>query len=301
MTECVAGVIEDGQGSERAVGSGSDSRFVELQPGLCVALSSADSVNATSTTRRFPGDRDFIHFNCQLGGRFEARIRERSLQLATGELSMGFSDGEIFHIRHCREFSSAAVMVSPDLLHVLVGDYLPKAVHSQRLEFFVHQARPNRRVLLAGMRIAHAIQEEPCPRLLLHSATLDFLYWHLRVFDPDAGQVAVSARERKQLAVAKELLLSDLSSPPTIAELARKVGLNQCTLKRGFKAVFGSSLYAYFQAERMRHAKHLLPDNSVTETAVILGYSNVSHFSSAFRRHFGVLPSAARRTVVSMA
>jgi hypothetical protein len=74
------------------------------------------------------------------------------------------------------------------------------------------------------------------------------------------------------------------------------VGLNQCSLKRGFKAVFGTSLYAYFQAERMRHAKDLLPNNSVTETAVLLGYTNVSHFSSAFRRHFGVLPSAARRS-----
>lgn len=57
-----------------------------------------------------------------------------------------------------------------------------------------------------------------------------------------------------------------------------------------------SAFHAYFQAERMRHAKDLLPANSVTETAVLLGYTNVSHFSSAFRRHFGVLPSAARRS-----
>ncbi len=36
-------------------------------------------------------------------------------------------------------------------------------------------------------------------------------------------------------------------------------------------------------------------ENSVTETAVMMGYSNISHFSSAFRKQFGVLPKEIRR------
>ena len=45
----------------------------------------------------------------------------------------------------------------------------------------------------------------------------------------------------------------------------------------------------------MNKAKQLLVTNSVTETAIIMGYSNISHFSSAFRKQFGVLPKEVRQ------
>ncbi|GAB7541632.1 helix-turn-helix transcriptional regulator [Cupriavidus sp. 8B] len=65
-------------------------------------------------------------------------------------------------------------------------------------------------------------------------------------------------------------------------------------LKQGFRSLFASSIYAYFQAERMRQARQFLRKHNVTETAMMLGYSNISHFSSAFRKQFGMLPSAVR-------
>jgi len=105
----------------------------------------------------------------------------------------------------------------------------------------------------------------------------------------------IPLRERKLLVAARDRLLRDLDAPPTIAELARETGLNQLKLKRGFKQIFGSSIYALFQRERMDRARQLLQDHDVTETAMLLGYSNVSHFSSAFRKQFGVLPREARR------
>jgi len=86
-----------------------------------------------------------------------------------------------------------------------------------------------------------------------------------------------------------------LSSPPTIEQLARETGLNQLKIKQGFKVLFGTTTYGLFQRERMERALTLLQTNSVTETASLLGYSNISHFSSAFRKQFGVLPSRVRR------
>jgi len=52
---------------------------------------------------------------------------------------------------------------------------------------------------------------------------------------------------------------------------------------------------AMFQRARMERALGLLPHHSVTETASLLGYSNVSHCSAAFCKQFGVLPRTARR------
>lgn len=91
------------------------------------------------------------------------------------------------------------------------------------------------------------------------------------------------------------------SAPPTIAELAMEVGLNQLKLKRGFRSLFGMGVYSLFQRHRMERARELLYHYNVTETALMLGYSNISHFSTAFRKQFGVLPGEARKnTLISV-
>jgi len=71
--------------------------------------------------------------------------------------------------------------------------------------------------------------------------------------------------------------------------------MNPCRLKQVFKAQFGTTIYALFQRERMARARELLRQHNVTETAGLLGYSNISHFSAAFHRQFGTLPGQVRR------
>ncbi len=60
---------------------------------------------------------------------------------------------------------------------------------------------------------------------------------------------------------------------------------------------YGRSIYDCFQHERMQQARtELLRGRlSVAHVAADLGYSNPSHFSAAFRKQFGVNPSALRR------
>lgn len=103
----------------------------------------------------------------------------------------------------------------------------------------------------------------------------------------------VSPMLRQRLMCARDLLLADLSTPPLIPDLAREAGLSAPTLTRGFRRLFGTSPYGLFQHERMQLARHRLItlSASVTEVATELGYTNLSHFSAAFRKQFGVLPS----------
>lgn len=93
---------------------------------------------------------------------------------------------------------------------------------------------------------------------------------------------------------AKEILLQQLDHPPSLLTLARQVGLNDCTLKRGFKQVFGTTVFGYLHQCRMEQARSLLLENqhSVTTIAQIVGYTNLSAFSSAFRKQYGVSPRA---------
>nr|WP_247897183.1 AraC family transcriptional regulator [Azospirillum argentinense] len=83
----------------------------------------------------------------------------------------------------------------------------------------------------------------------------------------------LSRAERDRLHHARNRLLDDLANPPTIAELARACGLNALKLKRGFKALSGLPVHAFYQQERMRAARRMLVEEglSVTETGSRLG------------------------------
>lgn len=269
--------------------------FLEIQPGLAVCLSTSADLNAVHTQASFPGDNQYIHVNCLLQGRFEARVKDVALQCAAGDISMGFSDGEMFHTRHCHEFCHLALMLTPEVMNSLAGEALSGLNVDQALAFFIKSGRADQRVTLSANQVVSLMKQGSDKHLLLHSAVLDFLYWHLKAIENHSADEQVSVRERRQLNAAKDYLLHDLSAPPTIAQLASAVGLNQCKLKKGFKHLFGTSIYARFQEERMQKAMNLLKTNNVTETAMLLGYSNVSHFSNAFRKQFGLLPRDARR------
>ncbi len=98
--------------------------------------------------------------------------------------------------------------------------------------------------------------------------------------------------DREKIIKAREVLLQHIGEPLTIKELSRKVAINECYLKKGFKELFGTTIFDFYQSQRMEHAKYLLYDKglSVTEVSSLLGYSSISHFSTAFKKHTGIKP-----------
>jgi AraC family transcriptional regulator len=101
-----------------------------------------------------------------------------------------------------------------------------------------------------------------------------------------------NADDREKIMKAREVLISHIGEPITIKELSRKVAINECYLKKGFKELFGTTIFDFYQGQRMEHAKYLLYEKglSVTEVSFLLGYSSISHFSTAFKKHTGIKP-----------
>jgi AraC-like DNA-binding protein len=91
---------------------------------------------------------------------------------------------------------------------------------------------------------------------------------------------------------AQTILQQRLNNPPSLMELARLVGLNDYTLKRGFRRVFG-----YLHDYRMEQAQQLLKlgNLKVEEVARIVGYRDRSAFSKAFCRKFNISPNDYRQ------
>jgi AraC-like DNA-binding protein len=98
--------------------------------------------------------------------------------------------------------------------------------------------------------------------------------------------------EREKIFKAREILDAHYDEKMTIKGLARKVAMNECYLKKGFKTLTGSTIHEYIAARRISSARHMLQveGRSVTEVAASLGYSSISHFSTAFKKATGLKP-----------
>jgi AraC-like DNA-binding protein len=98
--------------------------------------------------------------------------------------------------------------------------------------------------------------------------------------------------DREKIVRSREILLQHIGEPITIKELSRKVAINECYLKKGFKELFGTTIFDFYQSQRMEHARYLLYEKglSVTDVSMMLGYSSISHFSTAFKKHTGLKP-----------
>jgi AraC-like DNA-binding protein len=97
------------------------------------------------------------------------------------------------------------------------------------------------------------------------------------------------------------LLEENLAEAHSLPDLARAVGTNEYTLKLGFRELYQTTVFGYLREKRMERARDLFEqgNTNVTEVALEVGYSNTSHFATAFRRQFGMNPKAFVRDLQS--
>jgi len=105
-------------------------------------------------------------------------------------------------------------------------------------------------------------------------------------------QKSINNADAEKLLVIRDIILSDLSVPPLLHSLATSIGMSETKLKQLFKQTFGSTIYDYYQKIRMEEAAFLLKQAgySVSEVGYQLGFSNLSHFSRLFQKHYGITP-----------
>ncbi|HGO8331584.1 TPA: helix-turn-helix transcriptional regulator [Neisseria meningitidis] len=95
---------------------------------------------------------------------------------------------------------------------------------------------------------------------------------------------------------AADILQHEFARPLTIAEIARRVGLNECYLKRYFKAQTGETVAGCLRRLRLEHALALIESGSTVQAAMhFCGYRHAGRFNEAFRRHYGFLPSDVKK------
>lgn len=106
----------------------------------------------------------------------------------------------------------------------------------------------------------------------------------------------VGFSDRDKIYQARDIICSEYLNPPSLHDLALRVGTNECTLKAGFKEAFRTTVFNYLFDYRMNIAIHYLLDTnkSIGEVAGLVGYEHQAHFCTAFKRKFNVTASEYR-------
>jgi AraC-like DNA-binding protein len=139
----------------------------------------------------------------------------------------------------------------------------------------------------------------PLKKMFFYSKTIELLVLQAESYNKALQPQAVYAKtdyDKERIVFARDYLLGHMEAPPSLTELSRIAGINEFKLKRGFKEIFGQTVFAYLNDTRMELAKNdlLQKNKSITEIAFELGYSSVQHFSAAFRKKYGMPPSAVK-------
>ncbi len=100
----------------------------------------------------------------------------------------------------------------------------------------------------------------------------------------------------EKMYAVRDFILNNLTEPCSLIDLAHKAGTNEFTLKKGFKELFGTTVFGFWNDVKMEEARKMLQTRSmnVSEVADAIGYKNPQHFTAAFKRKFGVVPSQLR-------
>ena len=96
----------------------------------------------------------------------------------------------------------------------------------------------------------------------------------------------------RKIRLAKEIILKNMSEPPSLQELSEEIGLSLNKLKEGFKQLYGDTVFGYLLDHKMEEARRMLASTNynVNEVGLRIGYSTSSHFITAFKKKYGTTP-----------
>jgi len=103
--------------------------------------------------------------------------------------------------------------------------------------------------------------------------------------------------ELRQIRLGHDRLMENPGNPPTLTQLSKDLAISRNKLTKGYKLLYGRTIYDHYRATCMQNAAALLSDanKSVQDIALDIGYSNASNFCNAFKREFGVTPLQYRK------
>jgi len=148
--------------------------------------------------------------------------------------------------------------------------------------------------------LSHEIYHTPytnnLDKLFIESKTLELIHNEITALSQEQNKdssIKFSKQDKEAIYHAREILIRNLTNPPSMKELARMVAINDLKLKIGFHRFFNQTPYSVSLEYRLQEARKLLQtsDMNINEIAEHIGYKYAANFSTAFYKRFGIRPS----------
>ncbi len=117
----------------------------------------------------------------------------------------------------------------------------------------------------------------------------------------DAITLVLPTTEHEQLAEIIDYMLSNISQNLTVSDVGHEFGMSSRTLMRMFRQQLDITFQVYLRTARVIKAIELLslPDASITDVSLQVGYQSMSSFSQVFKAFVGQSPSMFRQSIQS--
>ncbi|MBR6178726.1 MAG: helix-turn-helix transcriptional regulator [Bacteroidales bacterium] len=247
-------------------------------------------------------DQKALVFSVITSGKTCEVINGQQVEHGVGSVNMGIMSPESIHIMHlaaeCR-FEKISVMMSEcdyqkynEMYPVIFSGW---AKYFAEAKPYVSEVDDSEGKILEAARelqnsvFSHSINPHYVEGLIVECIVNSYYRRHHKPL-PDSYSVC------RKIFKARDVLTENFQNPPTLRELAASVGTNECTLKKVFKQMFSITVFDYLNDLRMNKAARLLADgdSAINDIAQDLGFSSQSHFTTSFRKRYGLTPKEFR-------
>ncbi|WP_342436865.1 AraC family transcriptional regulator [Paenibacillus sp. FSL L8-0436] len=284
-----------------SIGSGSISR-TRLRPGMEVIM--ADCQMKDVHTMQLHGNLPMVDLTFWIQGNIEILHSGIQEQISPGLGHLTFGLEQQLELKYAAGMPIAIceIRLSTALFDELM-DELGHARYSSALILggrenliFHHSILPKVQAILQDIR-SHPFTG-PMRKMFLEGKALELLALWLQqtLFEDEVpaqrGRIRLRKEDIARVREASGILEKRMEQPPSLLELSKLAGISDSKLKAGFKELFGTTVFGYLKEKRLDKAKELLETEriNVCDAAIMVGYSNPSHFAASFRERFGCNP-----------
>jgi AraC-like DNA-binding protein len=288
-------------------------RLIQPQPGMYVRLTDIrDRYDLVSEAELPPG----IRLAVVLSGRARVMFGHHQLTLGPANRDGAMVQAMLITLRETTAFQrigrvhghekTLTITLTPDWLqHYLT----PQVAERSLLEALSHHLalvtwHPSSAVLELAQRLFTSNTEtgpatELSERLFVEGCALALIGEALAALKLSAldHRESPRLREDRRLQRLREMIDNGEAHHLTQEVLAERLNMSLSSLQRKFRARFGVSLGRYLRECRLQASRMALSKEgiSVEAAAALAGYTSAANFATAFKRQFGITPSACQR------
>lgn len=211
-----------------------------------------------------------------------------------GEMQWESKDMEIFEINFAPDFFKRFLPEGSmlfDRFRHAIENGLSGALHP-------YNNRTSHRMLQLIGEMMQCNRKGLFKKMFLEAKVIELLLLQLeQLNEAKSSSTSLKKSDIDKIYAVREYLLENLHTTCSLMNLALHVGTNEFTLKKGFKELFGTTVFGFWNDAKMEQAKTMLTEQQMTvgEVSYHTGYKDQRHFSAAFKRKYGLLPSQLKK------